>query len=102
MSKIDIFAIHDYIVDGKSFEDFLKDTEEERAKMPKVTVENWKGSWDHVAKKSVDEEVWIDYLIHMAEGSKRHLLKCIKALNEEGIYPKNPDLRRVLEDSIKD
>ena len=102
MSKTDIFVIHDYIVDGKSFEDFLKDTKEEREKMPKVTEENWKSVWDRVSKKCVNEEDWIDYLIHMAEGCKRHLLKCIRALNEEGVYPKNPDLRRVLEDSIDD
>lgn len=100
MSKIDIFAIHDYIEDGKSFEDFLKDTELERAKTPKVTEENWKSVWNRVAEKCSDGDAWIDYLIHMAEGCKRHLVKCLEALNEEGVYPKNPELYKVLRDSI--
>lgn len=85
MLKLSIFTMHDYITKGKSFDDFLADTVEEREKLPKVTVKDLKSAFDRVASKCSSQEEWISYLKMTATSSAKYLENTLMALKKEGV-----------------
>lgn len=75
--------IRRYIINGKTFDDFVADNGKELSKT--YNAKTIRETWDRVEKYYIDEIEWIKYLKKKAAESVHNLEVMVNALNEEGI-----------------
>lgn len=74
--------MRNYIIQGKTYEEFLEDYEEKYSK--DFTRETMEKCWKKT-HKLVPQDAWLKYLKNSAATEVRYLTMCVEALNEQGV-----------------
>lgn len=99
--RADMFTAHTYQMEGKTFEDFLRDTEEYRAEHEKVSDRDYRSLWDSIANHAQTQEAWIEMLTRNAVASAKWLKRVAEALEKEGVDFETTDGYGILKELVE-